>query len=311
MSPTTNSRPASDRRPEPIAATALDLPDAVADALSDPPPGERAVVEASGIPFAVTTWGDPAHPPLLLVHGVTSSSAIWWRTGPALAATGRRVHAPDLPGHGRTGSWTGRHRFAETAADVAALVAALGIDVPELAVIGHSWGAMIVAHLPAAGIRPHVLIQLDAPVLPLDRMAEMTVDPVERRYADLDEAIRVIGPTYPSWSYGDVVAKATALTQVDENAARAVLLDNGDWDGGLAALAGEAARDLDRWLVRGEPATGSFVPDDAVPAFAATIGADHVLTIARGPHSPQRTHPEATLVAFLRAVDGSVSAPLP
>jgi pimeloyl-ACP methyl ester carboxylesterase len=301
----------TDRLPLPIAATALDLPVAIAEALAAPPPGETAVVPATRIPFAVTTWGDPADPPLVLVHGVTSSSGIWWRTGPALATSGRRVYAPDLPGHGRTGTWTGRHRFAETAADVAALVAALGIDVPELAVIGHSWGAMIVAHLPAAGIRPHVLIQLDAPVLPLDRMAEMTVDPVERRYDDLDEAIRVIGSTYPSWSYGDVVAKATAMTQVDEQAARAVLLDNGDWDGGLAALAGVAARDLDRWLVRGEPATGSFVPDDAVPAFAATIGADHVLTIARGPHSPQRTHPEATLVAFLRAVDGSLSAPLP
>jgi len=292
----------TDRVPPPIAATALDLPAAIAEALAAPPPGETAVVPAARIPFAVTTWGDPARPPLLLVHGVTSSSGIWWRTGPALAAAGRRVYAPDLPGHGRTGTWTGRHRFAETAADVAALVAALGIDVPELAVIGHSWGAMIVAHLPAAGIRPHLLIQLDAPVLPLDRMAEMTVDPVERPYDDLDEATRVIGSTYPSWSYGDVVAKATALTQVDEQAARAVLLDNGDWDGGLAALAGVAARDLDRWLVRGEPATGSFVPDEAVPAFAAVIGRDRVLTIARGPHSPQRTHPEATLVAFLRAL---------
>lgn len=307
----TYSRSASDRLPAPITATAIDLPEAVAGALTDPLPGEHAVVEASGIPFAVTTWGISAHPPLLLVHGVTSSSAIWWRTGPALAAAGRRVYAPDLPGHGQTGAWTGRHRFAETAADVAALVAALGIGVPELAVIGHSWGAMIVAHLPAAGVRPRSLIQLDAPFLPLARMVDMTVDPAERRYDDLDEAMRVIGSTYPSWSYGDVVAKATSLNQVDEVAARAVLLDNGDWDGGLAALAGEPARDLDRWLVRGEAATGSFVPDEAVPAFAAVIGPDHVLTVARGPHSPQRTHPEATLVAFLRALEGSVSAPRP
>ena len=33
--------------PSPIAATALDLPEAVAAALADPPPGERAVSEAS------------------------------------------------------------------------------------------------------------------------------------------------------------------------------------------------------------------------------------------------------------------------
>ena len=292
--------------PPPIAATALDPPPAVAGALAaalaEPPVGEAITVPAAGIPFAVTGWGNATDPPLLLVHGVTSSSAIWWRTGPALAATGRRVLAPDLPGHGLTGSWAGRHRFPETAADVAALVAALGIDVPELAVIGHSWGAMIVAHLPGAGIRPRVLVQLDPPVLPLDRMAAMTVDPVERRYDDLGEAIRAIGATYPSWTHGDVVAKATALTQVDEAAARAVLLGNGDWDGGLAALTAVAARGIDRWLVKGEEATGSFVPDEAVTAFAAGIGGDHVLTISGGPHSPQRTHPEATLVAFLRAL---------
>jgi pimeloyl-ACP methyl ester carboxylesterase len=293
--------------PSPIAATALDLPQPVADALGSPAQGEVVRVAAAGIPFTVTTWGDATEPPLVLVHGVTSSSAIWWRTGPALAAAGRRVLAPDLPGHGLTGSWSGRHRFADTAADLAALVAALGIDVPELAVVGHSWGAMIVAQLPAAGVRPRALVQLDAPVLPLERMAEMTVDPAERRYDDLDEATRVLGATYPTWSYGDVVAKAIALTEVDETAARAVLLDNGDWDGGLAALTAPPARAIDRWLVRGEAATGSFVPDEAVPAFAAAIGGDHVLTVARGPHSPQRTHPEATLVAVLRALGSAPS----
>jgi hypothetical protein len=36
--------------------------------------------------------------------------------------------------------------------------------------------------------------------------------------------------------------------------------------------------------------------------LAARIGAEHVLTVAGGPHSPQRTHPEATLVALLRAL---------
>jgi hypothetical protein len=29
-----------------------------------------------------------------------------------------------------------------------------------------------------------------------------------------------------------------------------------------------------------------------------------VITIAGGPHSPQRTHPEATILAILRAVNG-------
>ena len=84
----------------------------------------------------------------MLIHGVTASARIWWRVGPALAATGRRVVAPDLPGHGLTGHWTGHHRFRDNAADVAAWIRAAGLDVPDLQVVGHSWGAMTAAALP-------------------------------------------------------------------------------------------------------------------------------------------------------------------
>lgn len=291
-----------DDLPTPIVGTATDLPPAAATALAAPVPGEASTIEAAGIPFAVTSWGSPTHPPLLLVHGVTSSSGTWWRVGPALAAAGMRVFAPDLPGHGRTGHWSGRHRFRETAADVAALIRNLGIDTPTLAVVGHSWGAMVVAALPTTGIRPRALVLLDPPVLPLASMAALVDDPAERRYDDLAEAMRVVGAANRTWTYGDVEAKAASLTAFEAQAARDVLLRNGDWDGGLADLADEATAGIDCWLVRGDPAAGSYVPDAAVPRFAARFGAGRVLTVAGGPHSPQRTHPEATLVALLTAL---------
>jgi hypothetical protein len=59
---------------------------------------------------------------------------------------------------------------------------------------------------------------------------------------------------------------------------------------------------VDAWLIRGEWDTGGFIPDFKVPAIEAQLGADHVITVAGGPHSPQRTHPEATVVAILRAI---------
>jgi len=289
--------------PDPIVATVTDLPTPVATAATDPAPGERLVVEAAGIPFSVPAWGDPAARPLALLHGVTASAAVWWRVGPALAATGRRVLAPDLPGHGRTGHWTGRHRFPDMAADVAAWVRAAGVDRPDLQVIGHSYGAMVTAHLPTAGVKPATLVLLDPPVLPHALMAKQVEDTTERAYDDLGEAIAEVTESEPTWSPGDVRAKAEALTEIDEAAARAVLLGNGDWDGGLSGLASPAAAGLDIWLVKGEQATGSYLPDAAVPSFVARLGADHVLTVRRGAHSPQRRHLEATLVAFLRALD--------
>jgi pimeloyl-ACP methyl ester carboxylesterase len=295
--------------PAPLVASVADLPAAVAAALAEPSAPRSGRVAAAGIAWATVEWGDPADRPVLLVHGVTSSSATWWRVGPALAAGGFRVVAVDQAGHGATGTWLGHHRFADNAADVAAFVRAAGLSRADLAVVGHSWGALTVAALPSVGIRPAVLVLVDPPAVPRDVIAEMLESPTERRYDDLDDAVRAVRTANPTWTEGDVIAKARALTEFDEQAVRDVLLDN-DWDGGLAGLADPAARDVPVWVIRGEPAAGSYVAAAAVPAVASRVGPARLVTIAGGPHSPQRTHPEATLVALLRALDGSEVAGL-
>lgn len=288
--------------PTPIQATSTDLPDAIAVALADPEPGQRIVISAAGVPFSALAWGDPPARPLVLLHGVTASAAIWWRVGPALAATGRHVVAPDLPGHGRTGHWAGRPRFSDMAADIAAWIRAAGLDRPDLQVVGHSYGAMIAAHLPGAGVRPASIVLLDPPVWPIDVISRLVDGPAERTYGDVGEAIAAVAAPEPTWTLGDVQAAAEAATELDQAGARAILLDNGDWDGGLAGLADPAARGVDSWVVKGEQATGSLLPDAALPTFISSLGADHILTIRDGAHSPQRMMVEATLVALLRAL---------
>ena len=290
--------------PAPIHATAADLPEPVRDALEEPPDGGEGVVEADGIPFATRTWGDPDAPPILLVHGVTSSSRTWWRVGPALAVgMARFIVAVDQAGHGRTGHWAGKFAFRDNAASIAAFVRAAGLLRPELRVVGHSWGGVTAAALPSAGLVPDVTVLLDPPAIPLAAISSMLDDPIERHYDDLAESVAAIGGLYPMWIYGDVFAKAEALTQFDEAAVRAILTENGDWDGGLAALADPAASRAVVRLIRGEAATGGLVPDPAAEAFAARIGAENVITIAGGPHSPQRTRIEATTLALLRALE--------
>lgn len=284
------------------------LPAAVDAALASPEPGERVTVEAAGIPWSALVWGDPAARPLLLIHGVTASAAVWWRVGPALAASGRRVVAVDQAGHGRTGHWMGHHRIRDNAADLAAFVRAAGLssaaagEPSPLQVIGHSWGAVTTAALPAVGLRPASLVLLDPPVLPLAFIAREASDPSLRTYAGLDEAITAVTALQPTWSAGDVRANAEALVEVDADAARSVVLDNGDWDGGLADLRDPAAAGIDVWLIRGEPATGGYVAESAVPAFEAVIGAGHVITIPGGSHSPQRVMPVETTAVFLRVL---------
>ena len=287
-----------------MTSTSSNLPAAVAVALetATPDPGIRATTVAAGIPWSSIGWGDADDRPLLLIHGVTASARIWWRIGPALAATGRRVTAVDLPGHGRTGHWLGHHRFRDNAVDLAAWIREAGLDSRRLQIVGHSYGAMTAAALPRAGIRPATLVLLDPPAVPLARMAQMASDPSEQPDREMTRAIATLTTANPDWPARDVLAKAEALVQVDLEAARAILLENGEWDGGRADLADPAARGIPTWVVRGDPSVGGLLPDADIWALAEIVGADHLITLIGAPHAPQRTHPKALVEALLRAL---------
>jgi len=282
------------------------LPPAVLSVLADPrpDPGSRSTTIANDIPFAALEWGAPGGRPLVLVHGLGSSARNWWRVGPALAAAGRRVVAPDQPGHGQTGHWAGHHALRDNARDLAAWLRAAELDVAELQVVGHSWGGATVAALPIAGIRPATLVLVDPPALPLAIMATIVDDPNERPREDVAATIDFLTPRNPAWSAGDIEAKADALHQLDLEAARDILLQNGDWDGGLRDISDPAAAGVDVWLIRADPAAGSLLPDPFAAVFAARIGADHVLTVPGGHHSPMRSHPVETTAALLAALGG-------
>ena len=291
-----------------VSATSEDLPAAVAAALSasrleEAPSGERATVDAAGMTWASRSWRDPEDPPLLATHGIMSDGGVYWRLGPALAAAGWRLIAVDLPAHGGTGPWNGRFAPTDTARDLIAFIRAADLDVDRLVALGHSWGAAVVASLPAAGLRPRALILLDPPYLALDGMVAMTRDPVEHRYDSVEEAVANLQAANLGWTDGDVEAKALALTRFDPEAASTVLSRNGDWDAGLAALADPNAAGVPTWILRGEPRSGCLIPDEVVPALAARVGADQVLRIVNASHSPLRTRdPAAATLAILHAL---------
>jgi pimeloyl-ACP methyl ester carboxylesterase len=285
-----------------VSGPLFDLPESIADALAFPGPAETSTIEAAGIAFYVRSWGEMSATPLLMLHGVMSSSRGWWRLGPALAAARFRVHAPDMPGHGATGPWRGHWRLRDTARELVALVDALRIRREELCLVGHSWGAMTAAAFPAVGLAPARLVLVDSAVLSVGDLAAVTRDPIEHRYEAYVEALAAMGAANPTWAFEDVAAKAEALTQFDQVAVGDVLLANGDYDGGYAELADPAAANVARWLIRGDPTAGGLVSDEAAARFAALLGSDRVITIPRASHSPHRTHPAETVAAILPAL---------
>jgi pimeloyl-ACP methyl ester carboxylesterase len=265
--------------------------------------GHRVTIVAAGIPFSALTWGDPSARPLLLVHGITASAAIWWRFGPAFAATGRRVVAVDLPGHGQTGHWTGRSQFRETATDLVAFIRTSGLDRADLQVVAHSWGAMVATNLAAAGLRPARIVLLDPPVISLTAIIGEATEAAAKLPGTPEAARAEAQAMNPEWADGDLDAVEQAARRTDLEAVREILFGNGDWDAGQAALSDPAAVGLDVRVVRGDPATGSLLPDAVATWFAQRFGPDCVTTIVGAPHTPQATHPEKLFVALRHALD--------
>jgi pimeloyl-ACP methyl ester carboxylesterase len=84
--------------------------------------------------------------PLILIHGGLASSSQWEPIVPELAG-GFRVITPDSRGHGRSTSPAGELSYARIADDIAALIAALGLQHPVVG--GWSDGGQVTLELGA------------------------------------------------------------------------------------------------------------------------------------------------------------------
>jgi pimeloyl-ACP methyl ester carboxylesterase len=147
---------------------------------------ERTMTELVGVPvdggdLAVAVWGPDDAPPVLAIHGVTSSHLAWQWLAHALPQA--RLIAPDLRGRGRSRHLPGPYGLRRHADDVELVLDHLGID--RLTVVGHSMGAFVAVML--AAMRPDAVdaLALVDGGLPL-RRPEGVPD------ADLPEA--VLGP---------------------------------------------------------------------------------------------------------------------
>jgi len=96
--------------------------------------------------------GDPEAPPILILHGITQSTATWSWLVPELAVDHRVVRL-DFRGHGRSGRATGAYRMAGYVADATAVCEQV-LRQPTV-VIGHSLGGATAAAL--AQTRPELV----------------------------------------------------------------------------------------------------------------------------------------------------------
>jgi 3-oxoadipate enol-lactonase len=86
------------------------------------------------------THGDPARPPLLLIHGIGADHDMWRQQIKTLPAAGYFVIVPDLRGHGQSGV-PETFRIVDCARDLNDLLDAL--DIQQAHLIGVSMGGMV------------------------------------------------------------------------------------------------------------------------------------------------------------------------
>lgn len=117
--------------------------------MSDVQTPEMHDQHVNGITLHYATWGTFTTPErvVLLIHGITANHNTWTIAGPALAARGWYVIAPDLRGRGLSGKPPHGYGIPYHANDMLSLCDTLSL--PAVNVVGHSLGAQIAIFLAA------------------------------------------------------------------------------------------------------------------------------------------------------------------
>jgi pimeloyl-ACP methyl ester carboxylesterase len=109
--------PGEDEAPEPAATPARS---------ASPPSRRLTFAGRDGLPLAADAWGDPAAPPVVLLHGGGQTRHAWGGTAEALARDGWHAVAVDLRGHGES-AWAPDQDYSVEAfvSDIAAVARSL------------------------------------------------------------------------------------------------------------------------------------------------------------------------------------------
>ena len=266
-------------------------------------PTVRRLVETGRQPIAVTEAAAAGAPPLVLVHGIGSRAESWW---PVLGPLAERFHvyAVDLRGHGGSGKPGAGYLLDDYAADLGALLDALGLERPF--VLGHSLGAMttMLWAVQQPGRAARIVLE-DPPLRTEPAILDAFDGWMQLNAAPLEAVAFWYQSEHPDWSWEECRRRAESITSTHpavfaelRAASEEALAQPGPGRGPrLDAL---AAIDAPTLLVRGDPDLGSMVGPDDVAEIAAAAPQVVVRRIPGTGHSIHREQPEA----FVREVVG-------
>lgn len=148
------------REPSPAPPPLANAPAWFTSALDQAP--QHSAIDVEGCAIHVRTWGDPANPPLVFVHGGGAHSGWWDHIAPFFTRT-HRVIAADLSGHGDSGTRT-EYSLATWAREVLAASEASGSSARPT-IVGHSMGGWVGASAATRyGAQIDSILVIDSPL---------------------------------------------------------------------------------------------------------------------------------------------------
>jgi pimeloyl-ACP methyl ester carboxylesterase len=253
----------------------------------------RQVATAGGWPVRLSThlWNpNGTAGRALLLHGLGSDGATWWRVASHLADRGYLVAAPDLRSHG-TSPTADDHRIATLTEDVALL--GTGWDL----VVGHSLGGSIAACLLARDDLEVAGAVLLDPVLTLPDEAREEVRAAQRANVGSLDAAEVAAAN-PRWEAADVERKVLAAAAVAPDVVDRVLDHNPGWD--LVPLARLWRGRVH--LVAADPSLDALLAPAGVEALSGGTQVTSETVVGAG-HSVHRDDPATVLAAIDRLLE--------
>ena len=281
----------------------------------------HAQVSLHGHQVAYAEAGERGRPLVLLVHGITSSSATW---DPVISLLAEHAHviAPDLPGHGRSDKPRGDYSLGALASVLRDLLDRLGHD--RATVVGHSLGGGVALQLgyqfpdrcerlvlvASGGLGPEVGLALRAAALP---GSELVLPLIANRYvrAAGERGGRLLGRLplrlQPSW-----VEAARGYASLADDASRSAFVHT------LRSVIGPGGQRVsahDRlYLTEGQPMLvvwgrlDTVIPVAHAHAAHAAVPASRLEVFEQSGHFPHQDEPVRfadILVDFLSSTEAA------
>jgi pimeloyl-ACP methyl ester carboxylesterase len=248
-------------------------------------------VEANGVRLRYTrTGGDK--PPVVLAHGVTDSGLCLAPLAEALEGDYDLIMV-DARGHGRSTTSDAGYGPEVQAADLAGLIAALGLRKP--AVLGHSMGAATAIVL--AGTYPEVpgsILLEDPPAWWTgwyetpeagDRVATMREQAIGRKQMSREDLLADQRQRHPRWSEAELQHWADAKQAVRLDVMNVFDRSNPKnvaWAETLSRIICPVL------LITADPEQGAIVTEQSAAEFTALVPQTEVVHIADAGHNIRR-----------------------